>query len=68
MTIDEMKQRFEANDLNPGIYSAGDNKFIIVDSNGFTINTIQDNGWVRANIYEFIDGEWVESETYEKGE
>lgn len=65
MTIDEMKQRFIDGSLDMGLFTAGD-KIVTITSTGFTISTAQDNGWTRINIYEYIDGEWVESETYEK--
>ncbi len=65
MTIDEMKQKFINNSLDYGLFSA-DDKIVIIDTKGFTIRTPQENGWTRLNIYEYIDNEWVESETYEK--
>ena len=65
MTIDEMKQRFIDGSLDLGLFTAGD-KIVTITNEGFTISTTQDNGWTRLNIYEYIDGEWVESENYEK--
>lgn len=37
---------------------------VILNPNGFHISTYQENGWIRQNIYEYIDNEWVNSETF----
>lgn len=65
MTIEEMKQKFIDGSLELGLFTAND-KIVIVTNKGFVISTTQKNGWTRLNIYEYIDNEWVESETYEK--
>lgn len=66
MTIDELKQRFIDGSLEYGLFTSGEKRIVRVFSRGFAISTLQDNGWTRVNYYEYIDGEWVESETYEK--
>lgn len=65
MTIDELKEKVINNELEKGLFTSND-KIVEVFDNGFSIKTLQDNGWSRTNIYEF-DGElWAESETYDK--
>lgn len=66
ITIEEMKQRFIDGSLDSGLFTSGDNKVVIVSSTGFIIRTLQDNGWTRLNIYEYVDDEWIESESYER--
>lgn len=65
MSIETMKQKFTDGQLDLGLYTAGE-KTVMIMNNGFKISTLQDNGWYRVNIYEYIDNEWIESETYEK--
>ena len=64
--IEDLKNNFINGNLENGIYTSGVNKIVKVGSNGFSINTLQNNGWTRINIYEYIDQQWIESETYEK--
>ena len=66
MTIEEMKQKLIDGSLETGLYTTSDNKIVNVFRNGFSIRTTQNNGWDRVNIYEYIDNEWIESETYER--
>ena len=66
MTIDELKQRYIDGSLEYGLFTSGDNRIVRVFKGGFSISTLQDNGWTRINYFEYVDDEWVESETYEK--
>lgn len=66
MTIEEMKEKFINGELEKGLYTSGQDKIVKIDDNGFSIGTIQNNGWTRSNTYEYIDNTWVESESYEK--
>lgn len=66
ISIDELKQRYIDGSLEYGLFTSGDNRIVRVFSGGFAISTLQDNGWTRINYYEYVDDEWVESETYEK--
>lgn len=66
MTIEEMKQKFIDGTLEAGLYTSDNNKIVKIGSNGFSISTLQDNGWTRINTYEYIDNQWIEGESYEK--
>lgn len=65
MTIEELKEKTINKELEYGLFSS-DDKVVYVFENGFTILTLQDNGWTRNNTYEFDKGNWIESEMYEK--
>lgn len=65
MTIEELKEKVLTGAIESGIY-ASDDKIVLVDNNGFTIKTMQANGWTRLDIYEYLDNEWVYSESYER--
>ncbi len=65
MTIDELKEKVINNELEKGLFTS-DDRIVEVFDNGFSIKTLQDNGWFKTNIYEFDGGLWSESETYDK--
>lgn len=66
--IETLKTLFVNDVLKNGIYSGKNEKgqlvVLLVNNNGFTIRTAQDNGWYRDNIYEYLECTWIYSETY----
>lgn len=67
MTIDELKEKVVNNEIEKGLFTSED-KIVEVFDNGFSIKTLQANGWSRTNIYEYdkSDDIWTESESYNK--
>ena len=67
--IDDLKAMAQNPSQKLGLYASVNeqNEDIIVkiDKDYLELQTLQDNGWVRVNYYEYIDENWVQSETYE---
>lgn len=66
MTVDEIKEKVLSGEILPGLYSGGSDKIVEIYKNSFVIRTLQENGWTRLDIYEYLDNDWVYSESYEK--
>lgn len=68
-TIDDLKHKALNNEF--GLYTStnedGQDVIVQISENTVEISTLQDNGWIRKDIYEYdIDDKiWVTSETYE---
>ncbi len=66
-TLDDLKQRT----LNgeSGLYTSinEEGQDVIVEMNNYCleIDTFQDNGWIRKNVYEWDGSFWIRSEIYE---
>ena len=66
-TLDDLKQKT----LNgeSGLYTSinEEGQDVIVEMNNYCleIDTFQDNGWIRKNVYEWDGSFWIRSEIYE---